>query len=100
MATSSHERVGIALEQLKAGLAPFSEWDATALLRLMWEGWNEVSRSTLGQSERSLSASCATCATSGRTSRPFPATTRTGLSIPPAACSAPCLRPRPRSWSE
>src|SRR5262249_746788 len=30
------------------------EWDAAALLRLMWEAWNEVFRRTLGQSERTL----------------------------------------------
>ncbi|MDG4594393.1 MAG: Swt1 family HEPN domain-containing protein [Candidatus Contendobacter sp.] len=86
MATN-HERVGKALEQLKAGLAPFvereakaaiaagtlspqkvkgfvddpllankriDEWDVSALLRLMWETWNEVFRKTLGFSERSL----------------------------------------------
>lgn len=30
------------------------EWDASALLKLMWETWNEVFRRTLGFSERSL----------------------------------------------
>jgi predicted AAA+ superfamily ATPase len=30
------------------------QWDAAALLRLMWESWNEVFRNTLGQAERSL----------------------------------------------
>jgi predicted AAA+ superfamily ATPase len=31
-----------------------AEWDAAALLRLMWEAWNEVFRRTLGHSERTL----------------------------------------------
>ncbi|HNG34712.1 MAG TPA: Swt1 family HEPN domain-containing protein, partial [Blastocatellia bacterium] len=30
------------------------EWDASALLRLMWEAWNEVFRRPLGHAERSL----------------------------------------------
>ncbi|MCL4784604.1 MAG: DUF499 domain-containing protein [Bryobacterales bacterium] len=33
---------------------PISEWDAAALLRLMWEAWNEVFGRTLGHAERSL----------------------------------------------
>jgi hypothetical protein len=33
---------------------PLAEWDAAALLRVMWEGWNEVFRKTLGHAERSL----------------------------------------------
>jgi predicted AAA+ superfamily ATPase len=86
MAMTNHERVGKALELLKAGLAPFierelnntypddaqsqaetfmgsdrllagkplTEWDAAALLRLMWEAWNSVFRKPLGPAERSL----------------------------------------------
>jgi hypothetical protein len=86
MATTNHERVGKALELLKAGLGPFVErelknvyqarvatevarfmgedrlnarkpigqWDAAALLKLMWEAWNDVFRRTLGPAERSL----------------------------------------------
>lgn len=87
MAITNHERVGKALELLKAGLGPFveremrnaiaantlsmqrvrgfiddpilanksiGEWDASALVKLMWETWNEVFRKTLGFSERSL----------------------------------------------
>lgn len=87
MAITNHERVGKALELLKAGLGPFvereiksaidvnalsmqkvkgfvddpmlankgmGEWDASALLKLMWETWNDVFRKTLGFSERSL----------------------------------------------
>lgn len=36
------------------GDKPIGEWDAAALLRLMWESWNEVFRQTLGPAERSL----------------------------------------------
>ena len=87
MAITNHERVGKALELLRAGLAPFvereiqsavqtgkvsmevirryaenpilgqkslTEWDASGLLKLMWETWNEVFRNTLGFAERSL----------------------------------------------
>ncbi len=86
MAITNHERVGKALDLLRAGLAPFierefkslhadkalaeaarlvgedrllakkplSEWDAAALLKLMWEAWNDVFRRTLGHAERSL----------------------------------------------
>jgi predicted AAA+ superfamily ATPase len=31
-----------------------ADWDAAALLKLMWESWNEVFRKTLGPAERSL----------------------------------------------
>ena len=81
MAITNHERVGKALELLKAGLGSFvereiksaiaantismskvrefvddpklgnksiTEWDAAALLKLMWETWNDVFRKTLG----------------------------------------------------
>ena len=33
---------------------PIAEWDAAALLKLMWEAWNDVFRQTLGHAERSL----------------------------------------------
>ena len=85
MAITNHERVGKALELLKAGLGPFvdremqravkaqrvdaaalrpfvddpqignrrvTEWDVAALLKLMWETWNEVFRTILGPAER------------------------------------------------
>ena len=85
MATTNHERVGKALELLKAGLGPFvdrevqgavkaqrvdaatlrrfvddpqlgnrpvTEWDVAALLKLMWETWNDVFRAILGPAER------------------------------------------------
>ena len=31
-----------------------TDWDAAALLRLMWEAWNDVFRNILGQAERTL----------------------------------------------
>jgi predicted AAA+ superfamily ATPase len=87
MAINNHERVGKAMELVKAGVGPFvereiksaiaantvslqkvrgfvddpmlanksiGEWDAAALLKLMWETWNDVFRNTLGRAERSL----------------------------------------------
>ncbi|MDI7268336.1 MAG: Swt1 family HEPN domain-containing protein [Myxococcota bacterium] len=33
---------------------PLATWDAAALLRLMWEAWNDVFRKTLGPAERTL----------------------------------------------
>ena len=87
MATTNHERVGKALELLKAGLGPFvdreiqtavkaqridaatlrrfvdnpligdkpaTEWDVAALLKLMWETWNDVFRTVLGRAERNF----------------------------------------------
>lgn len=87
MAITNHERVGKAMELLKAGLGPFverevksaitagsltqervrsfvedpmlankpiTEWDASGLIKIMWEIWNDVFRRTLGHSERSL----------------------------------------------
>ncbi len=32
----------------------FDEWDVAALLKLMWDAWNDVFRKTLGPAERSL----------------------------------------------
>ncbi len=86
MAITNQERVGKAMELLRAGLAPFverefksqhqaqtpeavrrysgddrvagnkpvSDWDVAALLKLMWDSWNDVFSRTLGRAERSL----------------------------------------------
>lgn len=86
MAITNQQRVGKALDLLRAGLAPFVEreirnlhqdqaeeaarrylgddrivgskpvadWDVAALLKLMWEAWNDVFSRTLGRTERSL----------------------------------------------
>lgn len=40
---------------------PLAEWDASLLLKLMWERWNEVFRSVLGFSERSLVSELREC---------------------------------------
>ena len=36
------------------GRKPVADWDVAALLKLMWESWNEVFGRTLGRAERSL----------------------------------------------
>ena len=33
---------------------PIDQWDVAALLKLMWETWNDVFRNVLGHAERSL----------------------------------------------
>lgn len=43
----------LATDRLR-GNKPLGEWDAAALLRLMWESWNDVFGQTLGHAERSL----------------------------------------------
>ncbi len=40
-------------ERMLAG-KDISEWDVGALVKLMWDSWNDVFRRTLGQSERTL----------------------------------------------
>ncbi len=86
MAITNQERVGKAMDLLRAGLAPFierefnnlhqakaadearrymgddrtlarkplAEWDVAALLKLMWEAWNDLFGRPLGRAERSL----------------------------------------------
>src|SRR5271165_4607690 len=86
MAITNHDRVGKAMELLKAGIGPFVErefkstykdraaaelqrllgedrlnakkaitaLDVSALLKIMWDSWNDVFRMTLGPAERSL----------------------------------------------
>jgi predicted AAA+ superfamily ATPase len=86
MAMTNQDRVGKAIDLLRAGLAPFverefseqfkdkareraefllgtdrlrgnkpiSDWDTAALLRLMWESWNDVFKKTLSQFHRNL----------------------------------------------
>jgi len=43
----------LATDRLR-GNKPIAAWDAAALLRLMWEAWNDVFGQTLGHAERSL----------------------------------------------
>lgn len=100
MTISNQERVGKAMELLRAGLAPFVErefnnlhqaqaadvarrylgddrtvakksvadWDVAALLKLMWEAWNEVFGRTLGRAATAaLLCGCVSqCADTGR----------------------------------
>ena len=86
MAINNHERVGKAMDLVKAGVGPFverefknvyqekalsealmllgedrlnarkpiAEWDVAALLKVMWDSWNQVFRKPLGPAERSL----------------------------------------------
>ncbi len=42
------------LDDPQIGKKPIAEWDASGLLRLMWDLWNDVFRQTLGFGERSL----------------------------------------------
>jgi predicted AAA+ superfamily ATPase len=51
-ATSEAQRL-LGTDRLR-GNKPMKEWDAAALLRLMWEAWNDVFGQTLGYAERSL----------------------------------------------
>src|SRR6185437_14102389 len=51
-ATSEAQRM-IGTDRLR-GNKPIKEWDAAALLRLMWEAWNDVFGQTLGHAERTL----------------------------------------------
>lgn len=50
----SMEKVRGFAEDPILGKKPIEEWDASGLVKLMWETWNEVFRRTLGHSERSL----------------------------------------------
>ncbi len=52
-AALTHARRMVGEDRLLAN-KPLTEWDATALLKLMWEAWNEVFRRVLGHAERSL----------------------------------------------
>ncbi len=103
MAITNQERVGKAMELLRAGLAPFVErefkslhqaqaadmarrhladdrtvakkqladWDVAALLKLMWETWNEVFGKTLGRAERSLVQELRDCRNKWAHQEPF-----------------------------
>jgi predicted AAA+ superfamily ATPase len=41
-------------EDPKLESKPISDWDSSALLKIMWDTWNDVFRLTLGHAERSL----------------------------------------------
>ncbi len=103
MAITNQDRVGKAMELLRAGLAPFverefksqhqaqaaeaarryfgddrtvgkkavTEWDVAALLKLMWEAWNEVFGKSLGRAERSLVQELRDCRNKWAHQEPF-----------------------------
>src|SRR6266851_3576800 len=103
MSITNHERVGKALDLLKAGLWPFidrefkntykaqaehharlilgedrmisgkpmTSWDVAALLKLMWDSWNDVFRKTLGPAERSLVSELRDCRNRWAHQNPF-----------------------------
>src|SRR5512139_2108309 len=50
--TTAKERLGSGLHLAGTEQAP--EWDTAALLRVLWECWNEVFAKILGRAERSL----------------------------------------------
>src|SRR5688572_4379416 len=103
MAMTNQDRVGKAMDLLRAGLAPFvdrefknqhkaqaaeiarrysgddrtvgkkpvAEWDVAALLKLMWEAWNDVFARTLGRAERSLVQELRDCRNKWAHQEPF-----------------------------
>ena len=48
------EALRLAGEDRGAARKPLAAWDVAALLKLLWEGWNDVFGRTLGRAERSL----------------------------------------------
>ncbi|MCZ7570815.1 MAG: Swt1 family HEPN domain-containing protein [Ardenticatenaceae bacterium] len=50
----SHETIRRFADDPRLADRPIADWDAAALLKLMWDAWNEVFRQTLGFAERSL----------------------------------------------
>ena len=63
----SAERVRGFVEDPMLANKAITDWDASALLKLMWDIWNEVFRRTLGLPSAAWCQKCATGATSGRT---------------------------------
>ena len=53
------------------GKKPIAEWDVAALLRLMWEAWNDVFGRTLGRAERSLVSELRDCRNKWAHQAPF-----------------------------
>ena len=53
------------------GKKPVLEWDVAALLKLMWEAWNEVFSRTLGRTERSLVQELRDCRNKWAHQEPF-----------------------------
>jgi predicted AAA+ superfamily ATPase len=53
------------------GKKPVADWDVAALLKLMWESWNEVFGRTLGRAERSLVQELRDCRNKWAHQEPF-----------------------------
>ena len=53
------------------GKKPVAEWDVAALLKLMWEAWNELFGKTLGRAERSLVQELRDCRNKWAHQEPF-----------------------------
>jgi predicted AAA+ superfamily ATPase len=53
------------------GKKPLADWDVAALLKLMWEAWNEVFGRTLGRAERSLVQELRDCRNKWAHQEPF-----------------------------
>lgn len=51
---SHQEAIKLLADDRLYATKPIKEWDAGALLRVMWEGWHEGFRRILGQGERTL----------------------------------------------
>ena len=51
---SPPQRCGGSLTDPLIGDKPATEWDVAALLKLMWETWNDVFRAVLGRAERNF----------------------------------------------
>jgi Swt1-like HEPN len=73
--------------------------DASPLLRIMWEQWNDVFRKTLGFSERSLVSELRDQRNKWPIRSPSRPTTPSACSTRPPACSARSRRLRPRRSS-
>ena len=50
---SSQASLYLGEERINAN-KPVTQWDVAALLKVMWEAWNDVFKRTLGFSDRSL----------------------------------------------
>src|ERR1700760_212828 len=50
---------------------PMASWDAAALLKLMWDSWNDVFRKTLGPADRSIVSELRDCRNRWAHQNPF-----------------------------
>ena len=58
-------------DERAVGDKPMAEWDAAALLRLMWESWNVIFNKALGRAERSLVQELRDCRNKWAHQEPF-----------------------------